>query len=62
VLYFETKKVKSPSLHYQVLIALHSPDGLIETGLLWCPTEKKAAKLTFSIEQCTLSGPVLGQE
>ena len=40
----KTKKVKSPSLHYQVLIALHSPDGVVETGLLWCPPEKTRSK------------------
>jgi hypothetical protein len=26
-------------------IALHSPDGVIETGVFGCPSEKKAAKL-----------------
>ena len=31
---------------------------VIETGLLGCPPEKKAATLADSNEQCTFSGPV----
>jgi hypothetical protein len=53
-----TPKVKSPSPPHRFLIALHSPDGVFETGLLWCPPEKNAAKLTCSIQRCTFSGPV----
>ena len=37
---------------------MHSPDGVVETGLLECPPEKSAAKLTSGIEQATFSGPV----
>jgi hypothetical protein len=55
-------KVKSLLPHYGFVIALHSPDGVVETGLVWCPPEKNAAKLTRSIQDCTFSGPVLGQE
>jgi hypothetical protein len=42
----------------QIVIAWHSPDGVIETGLLGCPPEKKAATLADSNEQDTFSGPV----
>jgi hypothetical protein len=34
------EKVKSRSLNPQLLIALHSPKGLHETGLRVCPPEK----------------------
>ena len=54
--------VKLPSPHHRFLIALHSPDGVAETGLLGCAPEKKAAKLDYSIEHKPFSGPVLGQE
>jgi hypothetical protein len=40
------------------VIALHSPDRVVETGLLVCPPEKKAAKLAGSNEQDTFSGPL----
>jgi hypothetical protein len=46
------------SLYHRFVIALHSPDGVFETGLLGCPPEKKAAKLAGEIEQDTFSGPV----
>jgi hypothetical protein len=46
-------KVKPLSLYHRFVIALHSPDGAVETGLLGCPLEKKAAKLACSIEQDT---------
>jgi hypothetical protein len=42
------------------VIALHSPDGVIETGLLVCPLEKKAAKPACSIEQDTFLRSGLG--
>jgi hypothetical protein len=50
-------KVKLLSLYHRFVIALHSPDGVFETGLLGCPPEKMAAKLACSIEQDTFSGP-----
>jgi hypothetical protein len=53
-------KVKPLSPHHRFLIALHSPYGVVETGLLGCPPEKNAAKLTCSVQQRTFSGPVLG--
>jgi hypothetical protein len=38
-------KVKLLSLYHRFVIALHSRDGVFETGLLGCLPEKKAAKL-----------------
>src|ERR1039458_2158191 len=46
------------SLYHRFLIALHSPDGVFETGLLGCPPEKKAAKLASSNEQDSFSGQI----
>jgi hypothetical protein len=40
------------------VIAFHSPKGVVETGLLICLPEKKAAKLASDIEEDTFSGPV----
>src|ERR1035441_8232573 len=51
-------KVKLLSPHDRFVIALHSPDRVVETGLLVCPPEKKAAKLASSNEQDSFSGPV----
>src|ERR1035441_746730 len=51
-------KVKLLSPHDRFVIALHSPDRVVETGLLVCPPEKKAAKLASSNEQDTFSGPL----
>jgi hypothetical protein len=48
-------KVKSLSPNYRFVIALHSPAGIIKTGLPLCPPKKKARKLackfggTFSL-------------
>jgi hypothetical protein len=41
------KRPKSRQLspHHRFVIALHSPEGVVETGLLKCPLEKMAAKL-----------------
>jgi len=50
--------VKPLSPRHRFVIALHSPDGVFETGLLVCPPEKKAAKLAGSNEQDTFSGPL----
>src|ERR1017187_1906847 len=55
-------KVKLLSPHDRFVIALHSPDRVVETGLLGCPPEKKAAKLAGSNEQDTFSGPVCARE
>jgi hypothetical protein len=51
-------KVKSASLNHQFVIAMHSPSGVVETGLLLCPSGIKAAKPANSFEQATFSGPV----
>jgi hypothetical protein len=51
-------KVKPLSPRHRFVIALRSPDGVVETGLLGYPPEKKAAKPAWSIEQDTFSGPV----
>jgi hypothetical protein len=42
--------------HHRFLIAMHSPDGVFETGLLGCLLEKKAANLARGNEQDTFSG------
>jgi hypothetical protein len=36
---------RPPSPHHRILVALHSHDGIVETGLLGCPPEKRAATL-----------------
>src|SRR5438105_14951872 len=38
-------KVKSLSPHHRFVIALHSPDAVVETGLSLCPAQKNARKL-----------------
>jgi hypothetical protein len=55
-------EVKPLSPHHRFVIALHSPDGVFETGLLGCPAEKNAAKLACSVEQDTFSSPVSERE
>jgi len=40
------------------VIALHSPDGVSETGPLVGRLEKKARKLAYGVEWNTFSGPV----
>jgi hypothetical protein len=39
----EVRKVKSRSLFHRFLIASHSPNEVVETGLRWRAPEKKAA-------------------
>jgi hypothetical protein len=55
-------KVKSLSLNDRFVIALHSPSGVIETGLPLCPPEKKARKLAREVQWDTFSGPVSGRK
>jgi hypothetical protein len=55
-------KVKALSPHHRLVIALHSPDGVGETGLRVCPAEKNTAKLGCGVKQDTFSGPVSGRE
>ena len=42
--------VKSLSPNHRLVIALHSPGGVVETGLPMCPPEKKARKLAWGSE------------
>ena len=51
-------KVKSLSPNHRFVIASHSPDGVVETGLLLCPPEKKVRKLVREVQWDTFSGPV----
>jgi hypothetical protein len=55
---FDRDKVKSVSLNHRFMIASHSPDGVVQTVLLLCPSERKAAQSEICIEGVTLSGPV----
>jgi hypothetical protein len=55
-------EVKSLAPHDQVVIALHSPSGLVETGLRICPSEKKAATLAHRQKVGHFSGPVSSRE
>jgi hypothetical protein len=49
-------EVKALSPHHRLLIALHSPEGVAETGLRVCSPEKKVAKLTYGVQWGTFSG------
>jgi len=40
------------------VIALHSPDALVETGLRTCPPEKNQGVAAFYAEQSVLYSPV----
>jgi hypothetical protein len=40
------------------MIAFHSPDGLIETGLRMCRPEKSQDSTAFDAEQSVLCGQV----
>jgi hypothetical protein len=42
-----TQEVKSDSRYVRLVIALHSPDGNLQTGPLVSPPEKTAAELAF---------------
>jgi hypothetical protein len=42
------------------MIALHSPSGIVETGLHGCPQEKKGRRLAGGVERAIFSGPVFG--
>jgi hypothetical protein len=54
-------KVKSPSRRHRLVIALHSPGGVAETGLLICPSEKKARNLACEVKSAIFSGPPRSQ-
>ena len=51
-------EVKPLSPHHRLVIALHSPGGVAETGLCVCPTEKNARKLARDVRRATFSGAV----
>ena len=50
-------KVKSLSPNRRFVIALHSPSGVVETGLRVCPSEKSGAKARLRSTRDTFSGP-----
>jgi hypothetical protein len=50
-------KVKSLSPNHRFVIALHSPCGVVETGLPMCATEKKARNLASGAKRGAFSGP-----
>jgi hypothetical protein len=54
-------KVNSPWPNRPLVIALHSPSGLLETGLRVCPLEKSQDKSPFAVGQSILSSPVCGR-
>src|SRR5580698_3660783 len=55
-------KVKSQSLFARFVIALHSPSGLVETGLPFRPPEKMATNLGCGPSAGIFSGPVPKRE
>src|SRR6266576_3763464 len=44
---FKRQQVKTLSPSHRLVIALHSPDGVVKTGLPMCPPEKKGRKTCF---------------
>jgi hypothetical protein len=42
----------------RLMIALHSPNALLQTGLRMCLLEKSQDSTAFDTEQCVLCGPV----
>lgn len=44
-------KVKLVSLSHRFMIALHSPDGVVQTVLLLCPSERKATNLRLVLRR-----------
>jgi len=48
-------EVKPLSPHHRFVIALHSPDGVVETGLCARPPEKNARKLAGGVRGDTFS-------
>jgi hypothetical protein len=51
-------KVNSPRPHPWLLIALHSPNAVPETGLPMGPSEKRAINIACGVTPNTFSGPV----
>ena len=51
-------EVKALSPHHRFVIALHSPEEVVETGLRVCPPEKKATRLAYGVRRDTFSSAV----
>ncbi len=51
-------EVKSPGRIATLLIALHSPNARLETGLRMCPVEKAEIVTPFAAQQSVLCSPV----
>jgi len=49
---------RQPSQDHRIVIALLSPHGVVQTGLLTCPPEKTAAKAGPGIDKDPFSSPV----
>jgi hypothetical protein len=56
--FVDANEVKPRSPHHRLMIALHSPGGVAETGLRVCPPEKSARKLARDVRRVTFSGAV----
>jgi len=57
----DDQEVKALSPHYRLMIALHSPEGIVETGLLVCPPERRVGKLARGDSTGHFSGAVSNQ-
>jgi hypothetical protein len=55
------EEVKALSPRHRLTIALHSPEGIAETGLHMCPPEKSVGKLDLGFERDTFSCAVSNQ-
>jgi hypothetical protein len=53
----DADKVNSLWPNPQLLIALHSPNALLETGLRMCPPEKSQESTAIDAEQSVLCSP-----
>jgi hypothetical protein len=51
-------EVKGLSPHHRLVIALHSPSRVAETGLCVCPSEKNARKPARTVRRDTFSSTV----
>jgi hypothetical protein len=55
------QKSRSLSPHHRFLIAMYSPAGAVETGLLICIPEKTPQGPPLALARRTFSGPVRGR-
>ena len=58
----QSSKVKSLSPNHPFVIALHSPDSVVKTGLHSCPSEKMTEKQAFAAKPDAFSSPVRSRE